>query len=171
MLRTVDCFYKSVFLKKFINNLSIGGKYFLVEKSIYQLFKDTTFNNIIYTTTNKIYKYLPICFFFEVLFLCKPLLYVKIWKLKKRGKKKLGKKGKALNTKVIPTNISREKAYNMALHWLVKSIRQQKEKKLKLAILKEFKQILLEFRGATLEKKQEIYRLISINRSFAHFRW
>ena len=55
-----DYFYKSIFFKKFISKLTIGGRFFLMEKIIYKK------------------KKLPIYIYFEVLFLCKPRLYIKV---------------------------------------------------------------------------------------------
>jgi hypothetical protein len=171
MIQKFDFFYRSIFFKKFINNLAYGGSYFLVEKIIYTLLADLSFGTTFYSSYRSRIKLFPIFLFFEVIFICRPLLQVRIWKFKKRGKKKLGKKGKALNTKVIPTNIEREKAYYVTLKWLVQSIRSHAEKKLGRGIAKEFQEILVNCSGATIEKKRKLYNLIVINRSFAHFRW
>ena len=143
----------------------------MVEKVIYKIFKDINLLKILYYTYKLKTKFLPVVLFFEVIFICRPLLQARIWKLKKRGKKKLGKKGKALNTKVIPTNISREKSYNLTVRWFVLAIKNQKERTLEKAIIKEFQEILINSRGETLEKKRKLYNLLVVNRSFAHFRW
>jgi ribosomal protein S7 len=67
-------------------------------------------------------------------------------------------------------NIDREKAYYIALRWLVQAIRANSELRLGASIGKEFQEILINCTGATIEKKRNLYNLIVRNRSFAHFR-
>jgi ribosomal protein S7 len=171
-----EYFYRSFFFKKFINKLAIGGRYSVIEKIIYDLLKDIVLNNIF----NKNYRghlvykgnLLPIFIFFEIIFLCKPLLHVKIWTKKRRGKKKLGKKNQ-VQTTVIPVTITRRKGYCIVLQWLVLSIKNHNEKTIKLSILREFKDILCnkDNESDTMDKKEELHNLITVNRNRMHFRW
>jgi ribosomal protein S7 len=171
MIQQFDYFYRSTFLRKFINNLTKGGCYFLVEKIVYKIFKKVNLLKILYYNYKLKTKFLPVLLFFEVIFICRPLLQARIRKVRKRGKKKLGKKGKALNTKVIPTNISRDNSYNLTVRCFALAIKNKKERTLEKAIIKEFQEILINSRGETLERKRKLYNLIVVNRSFAHFRW
>ena len=73
-----DYFYKSIFFKKFISKLTIGGRFFLMEKIIYGLFKELSYRFVFFKKYEMKKKKLPIYIYFEVLFLCKPRLYIKV---------------------------------------------------------------------------------------------
>lgn len=69
----------------------------------------------------------------------------------------------------FPTNLKRQK--HLSAFWLLETVRQDKrnisfEKKLEEELIK----ILLN-RGATLEKKKEMYKKAEKSRSFLHYRW
>lgn len=149
----------------------VGGRLFLVEKIIYELFKSFKLKQIFYKQYVEQLIYLPILIFFEVIYTCKPLLGAIIWKFKPKGKK-IRKKGKLkINTKVIPVNIRRESSYFTAVGWLVNTIKADKNKKLTDSVVQEFQLVLHSKGGNTLKKKQQLYKLITLNREFAHFRW
>lgn len=117
--------------------------------------------------------FLPIFFFFEVLYLYKPMLNVKIFKPTKKGKKsvKKSKKKKKIRTKIIPVPISRKKRYDLIIKWLVDSINSRKEFSLGSRIINEFYDSLILKRGGTLKKKMQLSKLLTINRSNIHYRW
>ena len=70
----------------------------------------------------------------------------------------------------MPTNITREASYNIAIHWLVLSIKANDDNKIIASIIKEFQDILFYYRGQVVKRKLELYDLIIINRSFKYFR-
>lgn len=171
MLPRTDYLFKSFLLKKFISSIAYSGCYFLTEKLVYKVFEELRINLKLYKKYFFRPTVLPVFIFFEAVFLCRPVLHVKIWKFKKKGKKKLGKKGKALATKVIPINITRDQSYNLAIRWIIQSVRLYSDRRIGTAILNEWYQIIVKGRGVTREKKRQLYNLIVMNRSFAHFRW
>ena len=59
---------------------------------------------------------------------------------------------------------------NIAIHWLVLSIKANDDNKIIASIIKEFQDILFYYRGQVVKRKLELYDLIIINRSFKYFR-
>ena len=67
----------------------------------------------------------------------------------------------------LPKLISTEKRINIALHWILKSVNNRKEKKLEDRLTNEFMDCFFS-KGSTILKKQNLYDTIIVNRPFLH---
>lgn len=69
----------------------------------------------------------------------------------------------------FPTNLQRQK--HLSAQWILETVRKDKRKlSFNIKFKEEIIKILLN-RGATLEKKREMYKKAEKSRSFMHFRW
>ena len=67
----------------------------------------------------------------------------------------------------LPKLISTEKRTNIALHWIIKSVNNRKERKLEERLTNEFMDCFFS-KGSTILKKQHLYDTIIVNRPFLH---
>jgi len=67
----------------------------------------------------------------------------------------------------LPKLINTEKRINIALHWIIKSVNNRKEKKLEERLTNEFMDCFSS-KGSTILKKQNLYDTIIVNRPFLH---
>lgn len=67
----------------------------------------------------------------------------------------------------LPKLISTEKRLNIALHWIIKSVNNRKERKLEERLTNEFMDCFFG-KGSTILKKQNLYDTIIVNRPFLH---
>jgi ribosomal protein S7 len=168
-----DFFYRSAFFFKFLNRLIKSGNICIVEKIVYGLFKNLQFSDLFYKKNIYKKKYLPIFFFFEAINICRPWMGLRIYKPSSKFKKgsKKNKKQIALNAKVIPILISRNKSYKIAIGWVISALKLRFEISLKKRILGELYDILIEKRSYSLKKKEQLRSLLILNRSSRNYRW
>jgi ribosomal protein S7 len=67
----------------------------------------------------------------------------------------------------LPKIINSEKKINLALHWIVNSIKLRKEKKVEERLAKEFLDCFFN-KGLSILKKRSLYKTLSANRPFFH---
>ncbi len=67
----------------------------------------------------------------------------------------------------LPKLVSTEKRTNIALHWIIKSVNNRKERKLEERLTNEFMDCFFS-KGSTILKKQNLYDTIIVNRPFLH---
>ena len=103
---------------------------------------------------NKINNSSPIDILYQSILNVKPLIHIK----------KVRKSSKVF---YLPKLINTEKKINIALHWIIKSVNNRKEKKLEERLTNEFLDCFFS-RGSTILKKQSLYDTILVNRPFLH---
>jgi len=67
----------------------------------------------------------------------------------------------------LPKIINSEKKINLALHWIVNSVKMRKEKKVEDRLSKEFLDCFFN-KGLSVLKKRSLYKTLSANRPFFH---
>ncbi len=96
----------------------------------------------------------PIDIIYQSILNVRPLIHIK--KVRKSSK-----------VYYLPKLISTEKKINIALHWIIKSVNNRKEKRLEERLTKEFIDCFFS-KGSTILKKQALYDTILVNRPFLH---
>lgn len=70
----------------------------------------------------------------------------------------------------VPVEVRPERKLSLAIRWLVNYSRQRSEKGMHLRLAGEFLDVL-ENRGGSMKKREDVHRMAEANRAFAHFRW
>ena len=139
-----DCLYNSYLVNLLILRVLTSGKKNLAKKIVYKTF------DIIKIKTNKN----PLYVFEKAIRNASPLIEIKA--------KRIGG-----TTHQIPNQISKFKAINLSLRWIIKYARERSGRtmalKLAFEIMDTFNSI-----GNTIKKKEEIHKIAQINKSFIH---
>lgn len=142
-----DIKYNSILISKFINILMKNGKKltskFIVYKSLELISKN--------------YKKDIISIFDEILNNVKPIIEIK--------SKKIG--GSIYN---IPTEIKENRKNTLAMRWIIKYARKRLEKSMELKLLAEFNDIL-QNKGLSIKKRDEVHKTAEANKAFSHYKW
>lgn len=69
----------------------------------------------------------------------------------------------------IPISISSNRSHFVGASWLLHAARKRKESTMHARLANEIKDVLRN-RGTAVKKKEELYRIVAANKSFAHFR-
>jgi small subunit ribosomal protein S7 len=142
-----DPVYDSLTVAKFINQVMKRGKKNIARKIVYGAFD---------VIKNKIQKE-PLEIFEGALNNAKPLVEVR--------PKRVGGA-----TYQVPRPVAPERAFALAVRWILDSARSKKGKPMKEKLAEE---IISASRneGAAIKKKENTHRMAEANRAFAHFAW
>ncbi|CAL4323893.1 30S ribosomal protein S7 [Buchnera aphidicola] len=139
--------FSSEILAKFINTLMMNGK-----KSIAE--------NIVYSALEKLSIQVQkdeLEIFDIILEHVKPVVEVK--------SRRVGG-----STYQVPIEVRPVRRNTLAMRWIVESARKRKDKSMFLRLFHEFSDIL-ENKGASIKKRDDVHRTAEANKAFAHYRW
>ncbi len=153
---SLDTFYDSLLLSKFINYIMMSGKKSVAEKIVYSALdiikKKTKVNAVI--------------IFEKAIEHIKPVIEVKSRRV-----------GGA--TYQVPIEVKSKRSVTLAMRWLVKSARKRNEKGMILKLAFEVLEAADEShftgssvgRGGAVKKREDTHRMAEANRAFAHYKW
>lgn len=142
-----DLVYNNKSVTQLMNKVLLRGKKGVAESIVYEAFE------IIGKKTGQE----PVTLFKRSLENVRPLLEVKPRRV-----------GGA--TYQVPVEVNKERGEELALRWIVNFARERKEKKMCERLAAE----LLDASngaGASVKKKEDLYKMAEANRAFAHYRW
>ena len=142
-----DPIYKSRIVAKIINQVLLKGKKNIAEKIVYRSLKileDRTKEN-------------PLEILDKCLDNVKPVLEVKSRRV-----------GGA--TYQVPVEVSPDRAYTLAIRWIVGFARGRKEKTMEERLAGEILDGASNT-GSSIKKKEDLHRMAEANKAFAHYRW
>ena len=142
-----DPVYDSITVAKFINQVMKRGKKTIARKIVYGTF------DIIKTKTQKE----PLEVFEGALNNTKPLVEVR--------PKRVGGA-----TYQVPRPVAPERAFALAVRWILDAARSKKGKSMKEKLAEEMISASKN-EGAAIKKKENTHRMAEANRAFAHFAW
>lgn len=152
--------FGSVLLAKFINVLMVDGKKSIAEKVVYgaleQLEKNVDRSKI--SINDDGIKIQNVADLFQFV----------IDKVRPKVEVRSRRVGGA--TYQIPCEVKPVRGTALAMRWIVQSARQRHERGMMLRLSHELQDILHE-KGASIKKKEDVYRMAQANQAFAHFRW
>lgn len=70
----------------------------------------------------------------------------------------------------VPVEVPPRRALSLAIRWLIASARARKGKSMAEKLADELKDAA-RGEGATIKKREDVYRMAQANRAFAHYRW
>ena len=142
-----DAKYNEIIVSRFVNRLMNDGKKSVVEKAVYEAFKQIE---------NKLKKQ-PIDVFKEALENITPKIEVRSRRI-----------GGA--TYQVPFEVSARRGSALALKWLKNSIENIKSKDLSSKIVVVILESL-DNKGWAAKKKEEVFKMAEANKAFAHYKW
>lgn len=74
------------------------------------------------------------------------------------------------STYQVPIEVRPIRRNTLAMRWIVESARKRKDKSMLLRLFHEFADIL-EKKGSSIKKRDEVHRTAEANKAFAHYRW
>jgi small subunit ribosomal protein S7 len=152
--------FGSVILAKFINTLMVDGKKSIAEKVVYGALEQLE-NNVDkgkLGSSDNGGKLDNVADVFQ---------YV-VDKVRPKVEVRSRRVGGA--TYQIPCEVKPNRGTALAMRWIVQSARQRHERGMMLRLAHELQDILNE-KGASIKKKEDVYRMAQANQAFAHFRW
>ena len=151
-LKSVEAIFWCNWLVKFINIHLFMGKKELIEKVLYfSLF-----------LIKKRLGSCPLFVFFEVLEKVKPIVGLKLYKLKTR---------KLYKVKVIPVILKFSLQYKKAIIWVLNSIVKNDKKKLIIKLFQEFYNINYNKGNLAIKKKKQLYDNVLVYKITKRFVW
>lgn len=151
--------FGSVMLAKFINVLMVDGKKSIAEKVIYGALNiiDNNFDK------SKIKAKDDVALNNEIdLFQCA------LDKVKPNVEVRSRRVGGA--TYQVPCEVRPSRATALAMRWIVGAARGRSEKGMMQRLSAELQDILQD-RGVSLKKREDVHRMADANKAFAHFKW
>jgi small subunit ribosomal protein S7 len=142
-----DAKYNSMLLAKFINHVMVDGKKSIAERVVY-----TTIDLL---TERK--KTDGLSIFEQAIDKLRPAIEVKSRRV-----------GGA--TYQVPVEVRPARAIALAMRWLIAAAKQRNEKSMARALAAEISDIL-EGRGGSMKKREDVERMAMANQAFAHYRW
>ncbi len=142
-----DARYNSVTIAKFINKIMVRGQKATAERVVY---------DALGVASEQLGKE-PSGVMEEAIRSATPLLMVKPRRV-----------GGA--TYQVPMEVAPQKGQGMAMRWIIASVRGRTGKSTKEKLAGELVDVI-EGRGATIKKREDIHRMAQANKAFAHFRW
>ncbi|MCD6567396.1 MAG: 30S ribosomal protein S7 [Dehalococcoidia bacterium] len=70
----------------------------------------------------------------------------------------------------VPMEVDPRRGQGMAMRWIIASVRGRAGKSMREKLASELTDVV-EGRGATIKKREDIHRMAQANKAFAHFRW
>ena len=70
----------------------------------------------------------------------------------------------------VPVEVSPRRGLSLAIRWLIKSARARTGRSMGEKLAGEFSDAF-KGQGATIKKREDVYRMAQANRAFAHYRW
>jgi len=142
-----DYKYDSILVAKFINSLMKSGRKSTAEKIFYDaidiISKETKEDGI------EVFK--------RAINNVKPILEVRPRRI-----------GGA--TYQVPIEVRPERRQSLAIRWIIKSLRQRKEKGTALRLAKELMDAVNQ-QGAAFKMRENAHKMAEANKAFAHYRW
>ena len=142
-----DARYQSVTIARLINKIMTQGKKRTAERIVYEALQSLE------KQTSKD----PVTALEQALRNATPLLEVKPRRV-----------GGA--TYQVPIEVRPERAFSLAVRWLVKAARARKGKSMAEKLAAELTDAFQQ-QGATIKKREDTHRMAEANRAFAHYRW
>ena len=142
-----DPMYNSVLVTKLVNSVMLDGKKGVAQKVVYDAF------DIIKEKTGKE----PLDAFTEALNNIMPSLEVKARRV-----------GGA--TYQVPMEVNPRRATTLAIRWIVDFSRKRKEHTMAQRLAAEIMDAA-ENTGASVKKREDLYKMAESNRAFSHYRW
>ena len=142
-----DAKYDSELVTRIINRVMVGGKKSTVERVMYDAL------SIIEQRESKD----PVSILEEAVKNATPLLEVKPRRV-----------GGA--TYQVPVEVSPRRGISLAIRWLIKSARARTGRSMGEKLAAELSDAF-KGQGATVKKREDVYRMAQANRAFAHYKW
>ena len=142
-----DPLYNSKLVTRLINNIMYDGKKGVAQKIVYGAFDiiaEKTGNN-------------PLEVFEQAMENVMPVLEVKARRV-----------GGA--TYQVPMEVNSRRATTLAIRWMVDFSRKRKENTMKERLAAEIMDAA-ENTGASIKKREDLYKMAESNRAFSHYRW
>ena len=143
----LDPVYDSPVLGKFINILMRDGKKSTACRIVYDSLK----------ALEKKFNEDPVKVFYKALDNARPRVVVKPRRI-----------GGA--TYQVPTEVTKEKGFSIAMHWIRDYARSKKGKPMHIKLAEEFTNTYKN-EGPVIKKRDDTHRMAEANRAFAHFRF
>lgn len=70
----------------------------------------------------------------------------------------------------VPLEVSRDRRNTLAIRWLVGNARKRSEKTMTERLVGELMDVINN-RGGSVKKRDDVHRMAEANRAFAHYRW
>ena len=142
-----DAKYDSVLVTKLINRVMMGGKKSTAESIVYDALR------ILERQASKA----PLDVLEEAIKNATPVLEVKPRRV-----------GGA--TYQVPVEVAPRRGLSLAIRWLLKSARARTGRSMGERLAAELRDAS-KGEGATIKKREDVYRMAQANRAFAHYRW
>ena len=142
-----DPLYNSKMVTRLINNIMYDGKKGVAQKIVYDAFdivKEKTGND-------------PLESFEKALENIMPVLEVKA--------RRVGG-----STYQVPMEVNSRRATTLAIRWIVDFSRKRKEHTMKQRLAAEIMDAA-ENTGASVKRREDLYKMAEANRAFSHYRW
>ena len=153
--------YGSVLLTKFINVLMVDGKKSIAEKVVYgaleRLENDFDKSKIRDHSSDR-----------KTVNDAVDMFQLAINKVKPGVEVRSRRVGGA--TYQIPCEVKVNRGTALAMRWIVQASRSRSEKGMMLRLSYELQDILQD-RGVSVKKREDVHRMAEANKAFAHFRW
>lgn len=153
--------YGSILLTKFINVLMVDGKKSIAEKVVYgaldRLENGFDKSRIRDNSSEK-----------SALADAVDMFQLAINKVKPSVEVRSRRVGGA--TYQIPCEVKVNRGTALAMRWIVQAARSRSEKGMMLRLSHELQDILQD-RGVSIKKREDVHRMAEANKAFAHFRW
>ena len=165
-----DPIFHSALLAKFINSVMRSGKKALAEKIVYEALSNVLHNvqakqgsheseacsnkNGIFSQEEKKH---ALKLFLTALDNITPIVEVK--------SRRVGG-----SNYQVPTEIRAKRRLTLAMRWLIECSSKRNEKTMKERLANEILDIL-EGKGSTVKKREEVHRMAKSNQAFAHYKW
>jgi small subunit ribosomal protein S7 len=142
-----DPIYNSILVTKFINGVMLEGKRAVAEKIFY-----SAMDKIGEKTGDE-----PLKVFKKAVDAVAPTLETKSRRI-----------GGA--TYQVPLEVSRDRRNTLAIRWLVGNARKRSEKTMTERLVGELMDVVNN-RGGSVKKRDDVHRMAEANKAFAHYRW